>query len=108
MCENPVFSRRTKHIDTKFHFIRERVEDGSVKIFYVPTDEMAADLLTKPLAWVKVVKHRENLLGADSVVNPRVLSGGVRVFALPAPSTNRLNHIGQDMDSYVNYLWAQY
>ena len=72
MCENPVLSKRTKHVDTKYHFIRERVADGTVDIYYVPTAEMAADLLTKPLAWVKVHKHRATLLGSDSGVDPRV------------------------------------
>ena len=70
MCENPVLSKRTKHIDTKYHFIRERVADNTVSVYYVPTTKMAADLLTKPLPWVKVYKHRTTLLGSDSRVPP--------------------------------------
>ena len=42
--------KRSKHIDTKLHFIRERVENKEVKIHYVPT----ADILTKSLPRVKV------------------------------------------------------
>ena len=37
MCDNPVTHKRSKHIDTKLHFIRERVENKEVKIHYVPT-----------------------------------------------------------------------
>ena len=38
MCHNPVMHKRSKHIDTKLHFIGERVENKEVKIYYVPTD----------------------------------------------------------------------
>ena len=47
MCHNPVMHKRTKHIDTKLHFTRERVQNKEVKIHYVPTEEMTADTLTK-------------------------------------------------------------
>ena len=57
MCHNPVMHKRSKHIDTKLHFIRERIEN-KVKIHYVPTEEMTADILTKSLPRVKVERHR--------------------------------------------------
>ena len=38
---------RSKHIETKFHFIRDKTEDGTISIHYVPTDKMAADIFTK-------------------------------------------------------------
>ena len=63
MCHNPVMHKRSKHIDTKLHFIRERVENKEVKIHYVPTEEMTADILTKSLPRVKVERHRTILLG---------------------------------------------
>lgn len=40
---------RTKHIHYKYHFIRETVENGVVNIKYVPTQNMPADFLTKPV-----------------------------------------------------------
>ena len=49
MCHNPVMHKRSKHIDTKLHFIRERVENEEVGIHYIPTEEMTADILTKSL-----------------------------------------------------------
>ena len=42
-------SKRAKHIDIKFHFTREKIEDGSVRLIYIPTDKNMADFLTKPL-----------------------------------------------------------
>jgi hypothetical protein len=40
----------------QYHYIREQVAEGSVDLWYVPTKEMVADGLTKPLA---LVKHKE-------------------------------------------------
>ena len=49
LTENPEFHARSKHIDVQYHYTRELVEDGVVNIEYIPTAEMAADCLTKPL-----------------------------------------------------------
>ena len=38
---------RSKHIDTRYHFIRDLVDDKTVELKYVPTTEMLADALTK-------------------------------------------------------------
>ena len=44
------FHARTKHIDIRYHFIREAVENNEVFTHYVPTDENVAYIFTKPLA----------------------------------------------------------
>jgi hypothetical protein len=44
-----VSNRRTKHIDIKYHYIRERVEKGDIQLQYLSTEEMIADCLTKPV-----------------------------------------------------------
>ncbi|XP_046145531.1 secreted RxLR effector protein 161-like [Osmia bicornis bicornis] len=51
---NNKFSNRTKHIDTKFHFMKDLKEQGIVDYRYCPTDQMPADMLTKPLGRVKL------------------------------------------------------
>ncbi|KAK2578606.1 hypothetical protein KPH14_001023 [Odynerus spinipes] len=51
--ENPVFHNRTKHIDTRHHFIRETLKNGFLKVEYKSTDDMAADILTKGLSGPK-------------------------------------------------------
>ena len=38
LAGNPVFHARTKHIDVKFHWLREKVADGSMRLEYVPTN----------------------------------------------------------------------
>ncbi|XP_075247116.1 uncharacterized protein LOC142340426 [Convolutriloba macropyga] len=46
---NPVFHKRSEHIDTNYNFIREKMDDNSIKLIYTPTYEIAADHLTKTL-----------------------------------------------------------
>ena len=70
LANNPVMHKRSKHIDTKYHFIREKVEDNAVELVYTPTDQLAADLLTKALPQVKVEQHRRVLLGQVQILPP--------------------------------------
>ena len=51
------YHARTKHIDIRFHFICQTVEDGSINLIYCPTDDMTADILTKALPRWKVATH---------------------------------------------------
>lgn len=50
LVNNTMTTGRTKHIDVRYHFCRERVESGDIKVEYCSTDKMLADVLTKPLA----------------------------------------------------------
>lgn len=59
LVENNKFSNRTKHIDTKFHFVRELKENDIINYKYCQTEFMLADMLTKPLNKVKLKKMRE-------------------------------------------------
>ncbi len=49
MDRNPVEHRKTKHIDIRHHFIRERISDGTIELCFIGTTEMTADILTKAL-----------------------------------------------------------
>ena len=50
VSENGVKGERTKHVDVKYHFVTETVEQGKVKLVWVNTKQQQADLFTKPLA----------------------------------------------------------
>jgi hypothetical protein len=63
MSENPIAHKRTKHIDIRWHFIRETVERKEIKLAYIPTTEQAADLLTKPLPKGTIERLRPKVLG---------------------------------------------
>lgn len=49
IIKNPVLHKRTKHIDIKFHYVRDRYLEGSFDLKYVNTKEQLGDILTKPL-----------------------------------------------------------
>ena len=49
LSKNSVFHKRTKHIDTRFHYIRELVNNGEIVLEHCRTQEQVADILTKPL-----------------------------------------------------------
>ena len=49
ITENPIQHSRTKHIDIRYHFIREHVINGTVELHFVPSEKQLADFFTKPL-----------------------------------------------------------
>ena len=47
LANNPVHQQRSKHIDVRYHFLRDVVSEGVVKLYYVPSNENVADVLKK-------------------------------------------------------------
>lgn len=62
LAQNPVFHGRSKHIDLRYHFIRDCVEKGLIIIRHVGTNEQRADIMTKAMAAAKFERMRD-LLG---------------------------------------------
>ena len=57
LSNNGQYHVRTKHIDIRFHFIREAIEQGTISLIYCPMGTMAVDLLTKALNCSKMEEH---------------------------------------------------
>jgi hypothetical protein len=49
MADNPIEHNRTKHIDIRYHFLRDHQQKGDIEIAYVSTHNQLADIFTKPL-----------------------------------------------------------
>jgi hypothetical protein len=63
LSNNPTYHPRTKHIDLRYHIIRDYVADGQVALEYMPTEQMPADMLTKALAAPKFTQFKVEVMG---------------------------------------------
>jgi hypothetical protein len=61
LSKNPVMHGRCKHIDVRFHFLRDLTKDGIVELVHCRTEDQLADILTKPLKLDSFCKLREGL-----------------------------------------------
>ena len=75
LCQNSVMHKRRKHIETEFHFNRDKTEGATVSIHYVPTDKMASDIFKKFLYVSKVETFRTVLMETDSTQSAQVWVG---------------------------------
>jgi hypothetical protein len=61
LSENLVFHDKSKHIEIKYHYIREMVHRGTAELYYISTNEQITNILTKPLSRVKYNYFRDKL-----------------------------------------------
>ena len=61
LAKNPVFHDRSKHIRIKYHFIRDCLEEGSIKANHIATTDQLADILTKSLGKAKFQEMRRRI-----------------------------------------------
>ncbi|GJZ29117.1 zinc finger, CCHC-type containing protein [Tanacetum coccineum] len=61
LVKNPVFHGRSKHIDIRYHFIRECIENGHINVEHISGELQRADILTKALPRLKFVTMRQML-----------------------------------------------
>ena len=66
LSKNPVHHDRSKHIDTKFHYIRECTEGNRIVLGHISTEKQLADILTKALGRVRFLELRE-LIGVTAI-----------------------------------------
>ena len=68
LAKNPTHHKRSKHIDIKYHWLREHTyEHGTIQLEHCVTEDMVADLLTKALAADLHNKHAKNITGYGDV-----------------------------------------
>ncbi|KAM1197550.1 hypothetical protein ACFX2I_009121 [Malus domestica] len=65
ITRNSVFHQKTKHIDRRYHFIKDALQEGIIDLIYCPTEEQIANIFTKPLAKDRF-NYLRNLLGVKS------------------------------------------
>jgi hypothetical protein len=63
MAENSSSGIRTQHVDTRYHFVREHVEDGLIKIVFVKPSINDADMFTKNVGKEAYERHVNKFLG---------------------------------------------
>lgn len=73
LAYNPVFHKNTKHIDTQFHFVREKIQSKEICVDYCNTCDNLADIFTKPLGRIEFELLR-GMLGVHN--NPFFIKGG--------------------------------
>jgi hypothetical protein len=61
VINNPEHHGRMKHIDVKWHWIRDTVKRGDIEIHFLRTQDMIADIFTKPLPRPAIEQHRLSL-----------------------------------------------
>jgi len=82
LTKNATTGSRTKHIDTRYHFVREYIEDGIVKVQFVRSEENHADIFTKNLNTETFVRHSDaiGLCDHNDVSTPKMRNRkGVKV-----------------------------
>nr|GEW42650.1 hypothetical protein [Tanacetum cinerariifolium] len=79
LCCNNVQHSRAKHIDVRYHFIKEQVENGIVKLYFVRTEYQLADIFTKP-----VLRERFNFL--------------IEKLGIRSMSSKTLKHLAEETD----------
>ena len=63
LTKKPLSSSNSKHINVRYHFLRESVGTGGLSVKYPRTDDQHADILTKAIGKESFEKHRDFLFG---------------------------------------------
>ena len=61
LSRNHVFHKRSKHIDTRYHFIRELINNNEINVEFFTLGNLFADLFTKPMGKYLFELHRKNI-----------------------------------------------
>ncbi|GJT11740.1 ribonuclease H-like domain, reverse transcriptase, RNA-dependent DNA polymerase [Tanacetum coccineum] len=104
LMKNPVFHGRSKHIDTKYHFIRECVEREDIQVEFVSGEYQKADILTKALPKIRFLTMRQ-LIGLKELPSSiRSKKNGFRdnVFLTKIDVLEAIHSTSVNHDDYEN------
>jgi hypothetical protein len=74
---NPELHQRTKHIDIRYHFLRDHIKKRDITLKWTPTADQLADNLTKPLATAAFDRFVRGIGLTDGLPDESRLSGSV-------------------------------
>ena len=63
LSKDPENRQRCKHIDIKYHFIRNALPKKRIEIIYCPTTDLITDIMTKPMTKLKLQRFKRLLFG---------------------------------------------
>ena len=63
IADNPISQRKTRHIDIRYHFIRDYINDGYITVQYCPTKQILEDILTKAMHRPAFNRLRGKIIG---------------------------------------------
>nr|GEW69870.1 uncharacterized mitochondrial protein AtMg00810-like [Tanacetum cinerariifolium] len=61
LCANPVYHSRMKHVALDYHFVREQVSAGQLRVLHISSQDQLADMLTKPLTRSPFLRNRSKI-----------------------------------------------
>lgn len=61
LAKNPIYHSRTKHVEVRHHFVREKIASKEIELKFVPTGEQIADIFTKALGRIAFERIRDKL-----------------------------------------------
>ena len=64
-ANNYTTGQRTKHIDIRTHFVREKIVDGSIKVKFVKSEDNDADIMTKNVSEELFIRHSGKMMQKD-------------------------------------------
>ena len=68
LSKNPVMHGRSKHIDVRYHFLRNLTKEGSIALIHCGSKDQVVDIMTKPLK-VDVIQRLRSIKGVCEVVS---------------------------------------
>jgi hypothetical protein len=74
MAENNTATGRTRHIDARYHFVREFVEEGYIKVIFVKTEENRSDMMTKNVSSDVYDKHVAEFIVSRAELDPHIVT----------------------------------